>query len=97
MQAAVNYLQIQPGKMNEAIAILRDYVIPAAGQQRGYRGSILLTDANTDKAIAIALRETEADTTAVIASGQYQEQVAKLRDVLAGPPIREVYEVSVQA
>ena len=66
MHAAVNHCQIQPGKMNEAIAIFRDSVVPAASQQQGNRGAILLTDPNTDKAIAIALWESEADAAAVI-------------------------------
>ncbi len=55
MHAGVNHVQIQPGKMNEAIAIFRDSVIPAVSQQQGNRGSILLTDPNTNKAIAVAL------------------------------------------
>ena len=96
MHAAVNHVQIQPGKMNEAIAIFRDSVVPASSQQQENRGAILLTDPNTNKAIAVALWDTEADAVAVITSGWYQEQVAKLRDVIAGPPVREVYEVSVR-
>lgn len=96
MHAAVNFTQIQPGKMNEAIAIFRDSVVPAASQQQGNRGAILLTDPNTNKAIAVGLWDTEADAAAVITSGWYQEQVAKLTEVIAGPPVREVYEVSAQ-
>ena len=53
MHAAVNLTQIQPGKMNEAIAIFRDTVVPAASQQQGNRGAILLTDAVTNKGISI--------------------------------------------
>ncbi len=52
MHAAVNLTQIQPGKMNEAIAIFRD-TVPAASQQQGNRGAILLTDAVTNKGISI--------------------------------------------
>ena len=96
MYAAVNYTQIQPGKMNAAIAIFRDSVVPAASQQPGNKGAILLTDPNSDKAIAIALWETEAAAAAVVTDGWYQEQLAKLADVIAGPPVREVYEVSVE-
>ncbi len=95
MHAAVNHTQIRPGKMNEAIAIFRDSVVPAASQQSGNRGSILLTDPSTDKAIAIALWETEADAAAVTTSGWYQEQIAKFTDVMTGPPVREVYERSI--
>ena len=96
MHAAVNHIQIQPGKMNEAIAIFRDSVIPAASQQQGNKGGILLTDPSTDNAIAVALWETEADAAAVITGGWYQEQIARFASVFAGPPVREVYEVSVQ-
>ena len=96
MHAAVNYIQIQPGKMNQAIGIYRDSVVPAAGGQQGNKGAILLTDSNTDKAIALALWDTEADAAAVVTDGWYQDQLAKLADVIAGPPVREVYEVSVE-
>ena len=96
MHAAVNFVQIQPGKMNEAIAIFRDSVVPAASQQQGNRGAILLTDPNTNKAIAVALWETEADAAAVVTGGWYQEQIARFASVFAGPPVREVYEVSLR-
>ena len=96
MHAALNFTQIQPGKMNEAIAIFRDSVIPAVSQQQGSRGSILLTDPNTNKAIAVALWDTEADAAAVVTSGWRQEQIDKLASVIAEPPVREVYEVSVR-
>ena len=96
MHAAVIYFQIQPGKTEEAIAIFRDSVVPAARQQQGHRRATLLTDPNTDKAIAIGLWETEADAVAVNTSGWYQVQVAKFASVFAGPPVREVYEVSIE-
>ena len=96
MHARVTYVQVQPGKMNEAIAIFRDSVIPAASQQQGNKGGILLTDPSTDKAIAVGLWETEADAAATITSGWYQEEVAKFASVFAEPPVREVYEVSVR-
>ena len=95
MHAAVIYFQIQPGKANEAATIFRDSVVPAARQQQGHSRAILLSDPNTDKAIAIGLWETEADAAAVSNSGWYQEQVAKFASVFAGPPVREVYEVTV--
>ena len=94
MHAAVNHVQIQPGKMNEAIAIFRYSVVPAGSQQQGNRGAILLTDPNTNNFIAIGLWDTEADTSAVVTNFWYQQQVAKLTLAYAGPPVREVYEVS---
>ena len=53
-----------------------------------------MTKPSADKAIAVGLWETEADAAAVITSGWYQEQIAKLTDVIAGPPVREVYEAA---
>ena len=96
MHAAVNFIQIQPGKMNEAITMFRDSVVPSVTQQQGNRGAIMLTDPNTDKAILVAQWQTEADAAAVITGGWYQEQLAKFASVFAGPPVREVYEVSVR-
>ncbi len=94
MHAGVNYVQIQPGKMNEAIAIHRDSVVPAASQRQGNRGGLLLTDPNTGKAIVIGLWETEADIPTGEAGGWYQEQVSKSAQLRAGPVVRELYEVS---
>ncbi len=96
MNARVVTVQIQPGKISDAIGIYRDSVIPAAKQQNGFKGALLLTDRNTGKGISVALWETEADMTAGEASGYYQQQLAKFRDVFGAPPVREHYEVSVQ-
>ena len=85
MHARVTHVQVQPGKMNETIAIFRDSVVPAASQQQGSRGAILLTDPNTNKAIAVALWDTEADAATVITSGWYQEQLARGRSTLELP------------
>jgi len=55
-----------------------------------------LTDLNTNKAIAVTLWDTEADANADATDAWRQEQVAKLASVIAEPPVREVYEVSVR-
>ncbi len=39
---------------------------------------------------------TEEDAKAYKSSGTYQEQVAKFGNLLAEPPNRELYEVSMQ-
>jgi heme-degrading monooxygenase HmoA len=91
--ARVTTAQVQPGKMDELVRILLDSVLPAARQQKGYVGGLVLTNPVTGKAEIIALWETEADMTAGEASGYYREQVAKAAPTLAGPPAREGYEV----
>jgi heme-degrading monooxygenase HmoA len=97
MNARVTIVQILPGKMDEAIGIYRDSVVPAARQQKGCQGVYLLTDRNTGKGISISLWDTEADMTTGESSGYYQQQLAKFKDIFGAPPVREAYEVSVQA
>jgi quinol monooxygenase YgiN len=94
MNAKVVTFQIKPGKQTEVVRLFEEFVIPGAKKQKGFKGGILLTDPNTGKATSIALWETEANIKASEASGYYKEWVAKLSDVLALPPVRELYEVS---
>ena len=96
MNARVTTVQVRPDKMDEAIGIYRDSVTPAAQQQKGFKGLLMLTDRNTGKGISIALWETEADMMAGESSGYFQQQLAKFKDILNAPPVREQYEVSVQ-
>jgi len=86
---------VKPGKMDELVNIYRDSVAPAAKEQKGFKNAILLTDPDTGKYISISVWETEADMKAGEASGYLQEQVAKAGPTLAGPPVREAFEVSV--
>jgi heme-degrading monooxygenase HmoA len=96
MNARVTIVQILPGKIDEAIGVYRDSVVPAAKQQKGHKGHYLLTDRKNGKSISISLWETEADMAAGESSGHYQQQVAKFKDMFAAPPVREGYEVSIQ-
>lgn len=91
--ARVTTAQVQPGKMDELVRTHLDSVLPAARQQKGYAGGLVLTNPDTGKAEIIALWETEADMTAGEASGYYREQVAQAAPTLADPPSRETYKV----
>jgi heme-degrading monooxygenase HmoA len=97
MYARVTIGQFLPAKADEGIGIYRDSVVPAAKQQKGFKGIYVLTDRKTGKGLTIALWETEADMTAGETSGYYQQQVAKFKDLFSAPPVREAYEVTVQA
>jgi heme-degrading monooxygenase HmoA len=96
MHARVTHFQVLPGKFDEITGLWRNSVIPAAQDEKGFQGVLLLADRNTDKCIAITLWETEADMTMGEASGFYQQQLAKFKDVFGAPPVREHYEVVVQ-
>ena len=95
MYARVITLQLQPGKLDEVMHLTQDSILPLLKRQ-GIKGGYLVGDRNTGKAVFIGLWETEADATAVDTSGLYQQWVASLAQCLAGPPVREQYEVYLQ-
>jgi heme-degrading monooxygenase HmoA len=96
MYARVSIAVGLPGKSEEIARIYRDSVLPAFKGQKGFKGLYMLQDRKTNKGITITLWETEADMLAAEASGFYQQQVAKFKDVLGAPPVKENYEVSLQ-
>jgi quinol monooxygenase YgiN len=97
MYVRVTTIQLQPGKVDEAIRIYQESVIPAAKQQAGFHSTSLLIDRTANKAIAITSWASEADMKANEASGYYQEQLAKFAPLFAAQPVRETYEVGASA
>jgi heme-degrading monooxygenase HmoA len=97
MYARATLAQLQPGNVDELVHFLRENVVPAAQAQQGFKGLLLLTDETTNKGIAIALWETEADMAASESpDGYYTKQLARGAHFFAAPPVREVYEVTLQ-
>lgn len=96
MYSQVVRAQVQPGKIDEVVAIYRDSIAPAARQEKGFKNSYFLVDRSANRIMGFSIWESEADLAALAESGFYQEQVAKFAAVFAGPPEREVYEVVVQ-
>jgi heme-degrading monooxygenase HmoA len=84
-------------RLDEAITLFAESVIPAARTQRGFKDMYLLTDRATGKGLSIGFWESETDADANEKSGYYQEQLGKFRDLFAAPPVRQAYEVSVQS
>ena len=98
MHVRATTITIQPGKMQEMIDIFKNSVMPAQKAQKGNQGSYLMTDANSNKVLAISLWESEADMMAGESSGGYlQEQVAKICSLISGAPDFEHYELSVES
>ena len=90
MHARVTTRQIQPGQMDEAMRIYRDVVVPAGAERQGNKGGLVLTDRSTGKLMTISLWDTEADLRASGPSGATDA-------ISTGPPVREIYEVSLQS
>jgi quinol monooxygenase YgiN len=97
MHVRVTKVQLQLDKVDEAIRIYQDSVVPAAKQQPGFHSTFMVTDRASGTGMAISFWESEAAMQAGEASGYYQEQLAKFAPLLTAPPVREVYEVSVSA
>jgi heme-degrading monooxygenase HmoA len=96
MHARVSTAEVQPGRMDEVVAISRDSVLPAARQQRGFGGGLWLTDPDANKVVVATLWGSREDMESGEQSGYYREQIGKLSDLLAGDVVREAYEVSIR-
>ncbi len=96
MFSQVLRFNIQPGNMDEAIAIFKDSVAPAIHGWRGLQSGRLLVDRAGNKISAVSFWDSQADEAGLQSSGAYQEQVAKFAALFAGPPEVEVYEEAVE-
>jgi hypothetical protein len=97
MFARVTHIETLRSKIDDAIAIYRDSVVPAAKQQKGFVSTHMLSDRSTGKSIAVVLWDTEADMMVNEASGYYHQQLDKFKAVAVKPITREHYEVTVEA
>jgi quinol monooxygenase YgiN len=95
MFARVTTLQLQPGRLDEFLHFFQDSIAPAAAAQPGFGGITLMTDSDLGKVVAFGMWDSEAD---LLASERayYQAKLAEVSSLLAGPPLREAYEVCVQ-
>jgi quinol monooxygenase YgiN len=94
MYARVTSVQIQPGKMEEAIRITDESIIPVVRQQHGFLGFTQMIDRTTGNVRFITRFETEASMQAGFSNGFMQQQLAKLATVIvAGTATSEAYEV----
>ena len=75
----------------------QDFLVLAAKLQKGFCGAYFLVDRKTGKLVSITLWDCEEDALANEKSHYYQEQLVKVRNLFTKPPIREGYEVVVQA
>jgi quinol monooxygenase YgiN len=96
MVARIVTFQLQPGKVDEMAEIAADSVIPLMQQQVGCKLITFVSDGEANKALAIGYWDSAADVQANEQSGTYQEQLNKVKHLLAAPPLRELFEVRVQ-
>jgi len=95
MFARLTIFEIKIDRIDEAVKIYGESVVPEAKCQKGYCGIYLFIDHQSGKGISISLWKSEKDAVANEKSRYYQEQVAKFIAFYTKPPIREGYEVSI--
>lgn len=95
MHARVVDLRVRSVDTKEMVRVYREEVLPAASEQRGFEGALLLTDSQTGIGISITLWKTEADREAGEVTGFFDEQISKFSDLLTDTPVRKHYDLSV--
>ena len=96
MHARVVSMEMLPINVEEAVRIYQDRVVPAAREQDGFRGALMLTDPYTGEGLSISFWNTEDDMHTSEASGFYHRKLSELDDLLISTPVRKHYEVSAQ-
>lgn len=94
MVARVTQVRVKPDDVRESVHLFDESVIPAAEQEEGFMGALLLVRED-GRAIAIDLCDTLEHMQANERNGFYQTQVAKFADKLVDAPKREFYDVAV--
>ena len=97
MHGRIVTVQVTPEDLPKAIEVYRDSVMPAAEQQKGFKGALLFTDSETGKAVSVTLWDSEDDLMHGQESGYYQEQIAKFAEYMIRTPDQEGYELSCSA
>lgn len=96
MFARLTIMHIDIEKIDDAIKVYKKSVVPAAREQKGFRGAYLLADRKTGKGISLTLWRNEEDALANEKNRYYQEQLVKFVPFFISAPIREGYEVSLR-
>jgi quinol monooxygenase YgiN len=94
MVARVTTVKVKPEDVEEAVRLFDESVLPAAEQEEGFMGALLLTRED-GRALVIDLCDTVEHMRANERSGFYQAQVAKFADKIVERPAREFYDVAV--
>jgi quinol monooxygenase YgiN len=85
-------VQFQPGKVDEALCILRQDIVPTLKEQKGLISLCLLPDRASDRITIISLWSSKAHAQAIEAVSAYRKEVRKLDSLLSQQPAHPVYE-----
>lgn len=98
MHARVTVAHPQPDRFAEARAAVPETFLPAAREQPGFQGFLLLADQASGQLIGITFWESEtAMQNSGGSSGYYQQQMADFANMLVAPATTTTHEVVVRA
>ena len=95
MHVRVSQIKVQVEKVDEAIQLYRDSVVPALAGQKGFESAELLVQYESGRGISITRWESEEALVASELSGFYREQLAKFAGLFDIAPVRDAFEVAV--
>ena len=87
--------KLKPGTIEEFTRIYRGSVLPAASQEPGYSGALLLVNPEAEKATSITIWDSLESMTSGQDSGYLLEQFQKFAGMFAEPPVSEHFDVAV--
>ncbi len=97
MYARITTTQMSPYRLEEAIGVVRDHIVPAAQEQEGFKGYLMLIDRSTGKNIVITLWEQETDRECTGPnSGYYRDAIGQVVPFLTDAPSVEDLELVIQ-
>ncbi len=94
MVARVTTVQVKPEDVAQAVRLFDESVMPAAEQEEGFMGALLLTRED-GRALVIDLCDTVEHMRANEHSGFYQTQITKFAGKIIARPSRAFYDVAV--
>ena len=96
MYARITTTQMSPYRLDEAISLVQEQVIPAARQQGGFKGYLMLVDRGSGKNIVITLWEEEKDRECTGPnSGYYRDAIGQVVPFLIDAPAVEDLELVI--
>ncbi|MEW6552846.1 MAG: hypothetical protein AB1384_00985 [Actinomycetota bacterium] len=96
MYARVITVLVDVYRIDRAIEIYEESVLPAIQMREGGVGAMLLVDRSTGRGISISLWEDKDALLAAQESGFMQDQIRKFTAMLIGTPDIEVLEVAIK-
>ena len=97
MFARILRSRLKIDKIDDATRTFREDVLPLCREQQGFKGGYFMSDPKTGESVAITLWESREAMLANEQSHFFGEQVAKFIPFYTKPPVREAYEVILEA